>query len=237
MQSVTGENDKEKASSSSTAIIVCPYKSSFPEAAETFSTNVFNANEVLVLESEGEDMENDNGIVPYSSPAQVAPYIDKFHYLESESFTLETLFPHQEVKSSKGVFQAAKLSGNVPVAVIKLSIVQNWSGCSMTTTVFGTDSFNYYYCPFPYCRKKFRKKSNIRAHLTAFHRGPFYCPNSACGKRFNSKVSKLRHVKKSEHDLHCESAQLTDSYHYTQIAQFCLSMCEQMQNAPDFWMI
>lgn len=52
-----------------------------------------------------------------------------------------------------------------------------------------------------------------------------------------SKVSKLRHVKKSKRDLHCESAQLTDSNDYTQIVQFCLSMCEQMQNAPDFWMI
>ena len=154
LQSVTGENDKEKASSSSAAIIVCSYKSPFPEAAETLSTNQFNANEVLVLESEGEDTENDNACVPYSSPAQVAPYIDKFYCLQPKSFTLETLFPHQGVQCSKGVFEAAKLSGNVPFAVIKLSIVHDWSGCSMTTMVFGTDSFNYYCYPFPYCQKK-----------------------------------------------------------------------------------
>ena len=112
-----------------------------------------------MLESKGEDTENGNARVPYSSPAQVAPCIDKFYYLESKSFTLETLFPHQEVQCSKSVFEAAKLSGNLPVAVTKLSIVHDWSGCSMTSMVFGTNSFNYFYCPFPYCKRKFRKSA------------------------------------------------------------------------------
>lgn len=191
----------------------------------------------FVLESDLEDSKDGfiqlQAIEIYSAP--LLPVVNNFSS-RSKSLKLITVSPHSSVHCSKRVFKAVKFNNNKPIAMIKLAIVGDWSGCAMTTVIFGTDCFNHYYCPFPDCNKKFRKKYNIRAHLALFHHGPFYCPREECGKSFNSKVSKLRHVRKNGHGGQCCIVPI-ESYHTKQIQDYCFSMCQKIENAPDFWMM
>ena len=129
----------------------------------------------------------------------------------------------KDVKCTKRVFEDVRVSDRVqgPIAKIRLTVCNDWSVCSITTLLLSTDDFNHYHCPFPGCKKKFRKKYKMRTHLVCFHHGPFYCPLVDCGKIFNSKISKLRHARKSGHleQDNSESGDL-ESYHCKQIMNF-----------------
>lgn len=192
----------------------------------------------FVLESDPEDIEDGFIYQPAIEirPAPLLPVISNLNSSKSKSLKLETFSPHSGVHCSKRIFEAVLIRNKESIANIQLAIVGDWSACAMTTVIWGTDCFNHYYCPFPDCNKRFRKKYNIRSHMAAFHHGPFYCPRAECGKIVNSKVSKMRHIRKSAHDRQCCSAHI-DSYHSKQIQNFCLSMCKKIENAPDFWMV
>ena len=198
-------------------------------------------NEELVLESDAEDMEDEfpcDVHVIVMGPAPCVPFMETCYSLGSKSLKLATHFLFQDVDQSKRLFEAVKFSDKVqePIAKIELVIIRDWSGCEITSVLFGTDNFNYYHCPFPDCNKKLRKKYSMKAHLVTSHHGPFYCPKADCGKCFSSKVSKLRHLRKTAHDGHCMGPP-TVSYHSRQIKNFCLSLCKKIEISPGFWMM
>ena len=200
-----------------------------------------SSNDELVLESDPEDMEDENPCdlpVIVMGPSPCVPFMDTCSFLGSKSFKLATHFRRQDVYCSKRLFEAVKFSDTVkePIAKIELVIIRDWSGCEITSVLFGTDNFNYYHCPFPGCSKKLRKKYSMKAHLATSHHGPIYCPKADCGKCFSSKVSQLRHLRKTAHDGDFLDPP-TVSYHSRQVKNFCLSLCKKIEISPGFWMI
>ena len=181
-----------------------------------------------MLESDLEDMEDESHSdlpVIVIGPAPCVPFKETSYSLGSKSIKLVTHFLRQDVYCSKRLFEAVKFCDKVkkPIAKIELVIVHDWSGCEITSVLFGTDNFNYYHCPFPDCNKKLRKKYSMKAHLATSHHGPFYCPKADCGKCFSSKVSKLRHLRRTAHDGNFLGLS-TVSYHSRQIKNFCLTL-------------
>lgn len=202
----------------------------------SFAIQGSSYNEEVVLESDIEDMEDSKSHAIEIGPVPIVPFLETYHSSGPKCFKLETFTPDEQVHCSKRLFEAIKSIDTVPMAKIKLAIVPDWSGCAITTVIFKTDNFNYYHCPFPDCKKKFRKKYDIRAHLVTFHHGPFYCHFSECSKTFNSKVSKLRHIRKTTHNGHCDSS-TTDLYNSQQIRKFCFIMSQKIESDEGFWMI
>ena len=81
--------------------------------------------------------------------------------LSSKSFKLVTHFLRKDVDCSKPLFEVVTFSDKVkePIANFELVINRDWSGCEITSVLFGTDNFSYYHCPFPDCNKKLKKYS------------------------------------------------------------------------------
>ena len=84
--------------------------------------------------------------------------------------------------------------GNVSVA---LYVGSGGSFCKLQTHINDTDSHGIYWCPFPKCSKKSRKRSLLKDHMKKTHHGPFYC--TQCGVNFLHSPSLHRHLRKWGH--------------------------------------
>ena len=90
--------------------------------------------------------------------------------------------------------------GNASVA---LYVGSGGSFCKLQTHINDADSHGIYWCPFPKCSKKSRKRSLLKDHMKKTHHGPFYCtpwcPFPKCSKKSRKRSLLKDHMKKTHH--------------------------------------
>lgn len=179
---------------------------------ETQSNHISPAdsyNEV-VLESEDEEVEEHTLFLPHLDRISSHTWIcygdsaDLVPDNKEEAISLETTVPlitDQDPKHNV-FFRVKTTCKSRPNACVTLYIGRGGSFCKLETIIHGADSYGIYWCPFPKCKEKTRKRSLLKDHLKKTHHGPFYCVQ--CGVYFLHLPSLNRHYRRSGHSKHSD---------------------------------
>ena len=118
---------------------------------------------------------------------------------QSKSISLETTIPPitERCLSQQMIFCAQTTNENCSNATITLYVGSGGSFCKLKTNINEADSYGNYWCPFPKCYKKSRKRFLLKDHLKKTHHGPFYC--KLCGVYFLQLPSLHRHFRQWGH--------------------------------------
>ena len=168
-------------------------------------------NNDVVLESEEEKLEENTLFLPHLG--SISNHASLYHcdYLAVSAFSqpkcksicLETTIPPLttrtagEVPKQQLMFCAKTVAKGRANASVTLYLGSGAGFCQLKTTINNPDSYGIYWCPFPTCHKKARKKSVLRDHLKKSHHGPFYCME--CGSYYLQMPSLNRHFRQSGH--------------------------------------
>lgn len=118
---------------------------------------------------------------------------------QSKSISLETTIPPitEQCLKQQMIFCAQTTNESCSNATITLYVGSGGSFCKLKTNVNDADSYGNYWCPFPNCCKKSRKRFILKDHMKKTHHGPFYC--KLCGVYFLQLPSLHRHFRQWGH--------------------------------------
>ena len=145
-----------------------------------------DVNNDVVLESEEEELEENSLCLPHLGRICNEARLYRRDYLavsasqpECKSICLETTIPPLttrtagEVPKQQMMFCAKTVAKGGANASVALYLGSGASFCQLKTTINNPDSYGIYWCPFPICHKKSRKKSVLRDHLKNHTMGRF----------------------------------------------------------------
>lgn len=151
-----------------------------------------------------------------------------------QSITLETIIPPALTpKEMKRMFVAKTITKHGSAASIVFDVARGYSSCKLTTTINTSDVYGIYWCPYPKCNMKSRKRWLMRDHLRKTHHWPFYC--AKCGFFFNHLTSLTRHLSKSGHLRYSDLSDNEEIRRHTaaSIERFSVHICQVFSSAPD----
>ena len=139
--------------------------------------------------------------------------------LKCKSICLETTIPllttrtAEEVPKQQMMFCAKTVAKGSANASVTLYLGSGAGFCKLKTTINNPDPYGIYWCPFPLCMKKSRKKSVLKDHLKKSHHGPFYCIE--CGSYFLQMPLLKRHLRQRRHSQQNNLLTKETTCHYT----------------------
>ena len=204
-------------------------------------------NNDVVLESEEEELEENTLCLPHLGRISYDTSLYNRDYLavsafepKCKSICLETTIPPLttrtagEVPKQQMMFCAKTVAKGGANASVRLYLGSGASFCQLKTTINNPDSYGIYWCPFPICHKKSRKKSVLRDHLKKSHHGPFYCME--CGSYFLQMPSLNRHFRQRKHSEQDNLLTKETTHHYTvsAVKRFYVCMYEAYAASAEY---
>lgn len=204
-------------------------------------------NNDVVLESEEEELEENALCLPHLGRISNDASLYCRHYLAVSAFQpkyksicLETTIPPLttrtagEIPKQQMMFCAKTVAKGGANASVTLYVGSGASFCQLKTTINNPDSYGIYWCPFPMCNKKSRKKSALRDHLKKSHHGPFYCME--CGSYFLQMPSLNRHFRQRKHSQQDNLLTKETTRHYTvsAVKRFYVCMYEAFAASAEY---
>ena len=172
-------------------------------------TSPADYNADVVFESDAEELEEETLLLPHlrriHNDASLYCRDDlaiTVSHQKSKSVFLETTIPPATTTTDEipkeQIFFCAKTKAECGRnASVALFLGRGRSYCKLRTIISNADCHGIYWCPFPKCRKKSRKKFLLKDHLRKSHHGPFYC--TQCGIYFLQLPSLNRHFRQTTH--------------------------------------
>jgi len=155
---------------------------------------IVNKSEVI-FESDDEEVEKENSSSQLEMIFNSTLPPNNDSAVSSKSISLETTTPPTPPEQLKReVTIVAKTCANTSISLV---LGRGGYYCQLKTIINSPDPYGIYWCPYPKCNTKSRKKYLLKDHLRKTHHGPFFC--GQCGIVFLRLPCLNRHLKQSGH--------------------------------------
>ena len=114
-------------------------------------------------------------------------------------------FAHAETTSGQATdlrrsfLARKKTTAKEPHSFVLMEAAEDSSSCKISTFTFKAMNHRFFFCQYPLCESRKRRKWQLQEHVKKMHHGPFFC--GQCGVIFNNRPSLHRHTRDQKHFL------------------------------------